>query len=297
MGKTKIKTIDDSIIEEPTKKVSSPKPKKEEDSLIARLNAELGITEERARGDSEEAGPRATEVKAKKIQKPGKATRPSSGRKPRSEQSSRVRSKKYQEVAKDLDRSITYPLTDAIDKVKSLSYAKFNGTLEAHINTAQTGVRGSVLLPFATGRKLRILAFGSVAPEIAGVIFGDDSTISEIEKGQVNFDLILTTPDWMVKLAKLARILGPKGLMPNPKNGTITTDIKKAIENFKAQTEYKTETKVPVIHLGLGKLNQPTEELEANVKACIQSIGKSRIKQVKLAPTMGPSVKLDLSAI
>ena len=110
--------------------------------------------------------------------------------------------------------------------------------------------------------------------------------------------LVVTTPDWMPKLAKIARILGPRGLMPNPKNGTITQDLKKAIEGFMGgKTEYKTEPKAPVIHLGLGKLNQPTEELSANIKTLIQTLGKTRVKQVRLAPTMGPSVKVDLSSL
>ena len=102
----------------------------------------------------------------------------------------------------------------------------------------------------------------------------------------------------MPKLAKAAKILGPKGLMPNPRNGTITDDLKKAVEGFKGgKTEYKTESKAPIIHLGLGKLNQPNEELEANVKTLLQTIGKTRVKKVILSPTMGPSVKVDLASI
>lgn len=272
MGKTKIKTIDDSApVEE---------PKKKKDSLVDKLNAELGIEQKK-----EEIHPQPSIVKkpSSKIKHPT---------------SKRVRSKKYQEVTKDLDKTQTYPLSDAIDIVKKMSYSKFNGTLEVHINTAQMGVRGLVSLPFASGKKLRILAFGSASKtDLTEVIFGDDSTIEAIEKGKVDFDLILTTPEWMPKLAKVARVLGPKGLMPNPKNNTITTDLKKAIENSNSQTEFKTETKAPIIHLGLGKLNQPTEELSQNIKTLLSAIGKSRIKKVTLSPTMGPSVKIDKSSI
>ncbi len=186
-----------------------------------------------------------------------------------------------------MDKSKSYPLNEAVEIVKKSSYTKFDGTLEAHINTAQTGIRGLVSLPFASGKKLRILAFE-----------GDDSVIEEISKGKVNFDLVVTTPDWMPKLAKVARILGPRGLMPNPKNGTITRDLKKAVEGFQSgKTEYKTEAKGKVIHLGLGKLTQPTDELTANVKTLLQTLGKTRVKKVTLSPTMGPSVKLDLSSI
>ena len=219
----------------------------------------------------------------KKTQKPGKA---------------KPRSKKYQEKVLDLDRNKTYPIDEAIDMAKKLSYSKFTGSLEAHINTVQTGIRGLVSLPFASGKKLKIIAFGDKAEKSGADIVGSDEVIEEINKGKVNFDLVITTPDWMPKLAKVAKYLGPKGLMPNPKNGTITEDLKKAVEGFQSgKTEYKTEAKAPIIHLALGKLNQPTEELSANIKTLLQTLGKTRIKKVSLSPTMGPSVKVDLAYI
>lgn len=277
MGKTKIKTIDDSVQEE---KKSSRKVEKEqtiddrkiEDSALKMEGGEL-------KEDTTIHPPSST---VKKVQKPSKA---------------KPRSKKYQQAIKDLDRSKSYPLTEAVEMVKKLSYSKFNGTLEAHINTAQTGIRGLISLPYASGKKLRILLFGAKTP-IENVVSGDDHTIESISQGKVDFDLIITTPEWMPKLAKVAKVLGPKGLMPNPKNGTITEDLKKAVESFQAgKTEYKTEPKAPVIHLPLGKLNQPTEQLSANIKTLLSTLGKTRIKQVRLTPTMGPSVKLDLSNI
>lgn len=221
------------------------------------------------------------EPKDKKAQKPGKTKK--------------VRSKKYKEKITDLDRSKSYPVNEAIDLVKKLSYSKFDGTLEAHINTSQKGIRGLVSLPFSAGKKLRILVFGAKTP-LGDATPGDDSAIESISKGKVDFDLVITTPEWMSKLAKVAKVLGPRGLMPNPKNGTITEDLKKAVESFQSgKTEYKTESKTPLIHLGLGKLNQPTEELSANIKTLLQAIGKTRVKKVSLSPTMGPSVKIELS--
>lgn len=205
------------------------------------------------------------------------------------------RSQKYLEASKDLDRTKSYPLPEALDMVKKMSYSKFDGTLEAHINTLQN-LRGFVSLPFSSGKKLKILAFGSGAPD--DVISGSDETIEEIAKGKIDFDLIITTPQWMPKLAKVAKVLGPKGLMPNPKNGTITEDIKKAVESFQAgKTEYKTEGKAPLLHLALGKLSQPNEELEANVKTLLATIGKTRVKKIVLSPTMGAGVKLDLTSL
>jgi|SRR3989344_8880672 len=304
MGKTKTKIMDDSLPVEETlaKGQSSSGRKKSEkrDDLVESLKAELSVND---------APVIASEAKQSSQEREEIAAEPSAPRndKPQKPGKTKPRSRKYQEISKDLDRTKTYPLAEAIDMVKKLNYAKFDATLEAHINTAQTGIRGLVSLPYAKGKKLRIVAFGKGADQSGADVFGDDSTIEEINeqssrpsgtKGKVDFDLLITTPEWMPKLAKIARILGPRGLMPNPKNGTITTDLKKCVEGFQSgKTEYKTEAKASVIHLGLGKLAQPTEELSANIKTLLQVLGKSRVKKVSLSPTMGPSVKLDLSSI
>jgi len=249
------------------------------DELVEKLKAELGIQEE-SKSHEESKESEVKESKEIKPKKPGK---------------SKPRSKKYQEKLVDLDRSKIYPLTEAIEMVKKLSYSKFDGTLEAHINTIQTGIRGLITLPHAAGKKLRILTFE-----------GDDVVIDNISKGKIDFDILITTPAGMPKLAKVAKFLGPRGLMPNPKNGTITDDLKKAAESFQAgKTEYehsskqvyKTESKAPVMHLSLGKLNQPTEELVSNIKILLQTIGKTKIKKVSLSPTKGPSIRLDLGSI
>ncbi|MCR4305466.1 MAG: 50S ribosomal protein L1 [Candidatus Daviesbacteria bacterium] len=267
-------TIDDRKIEDSTLKVEDRESKENIPSSTVDLQ------------DSTLNPPSSTVKKEKQPQKPGK---------------SKPRSKKYQELTKDLDRNQLYSLTEAVDMVKKLSYAKFNATLEAHVNTAQTGIRGLVSLPYAAGRKLRILAFGKGAENSGADFVGSEELIEEISKGKVNFDIVVTTPEWMPKLAKIARILGPRGLMPNPKNGTITSGedgLKKAVEGFQAgKTEYKTEAKAPVIHLALGKLDQPNEELMANIKTLYQTIGKSRVRKISLSPTMGPSVKVNLTSL
>lgn len=286
LGKTKIKAIDDS---QPAQDAKKPAKKlgRHDDALVEKLKEELGIEEKavpvipsvseesadlkKESGDLS-ASPQDDKKEIKKNAKPGK---------------SKPRGKKYQESSKDLDRSKTYSLTEAIELAKKMSYTKFPGTLEAHINTVQTGIRGLVSLPFASGKKLKILEFD-----------GEDEVIENIEKGKIDFDIIITTPAGMPKLTKVARILGPKGLLPNPKNGTITNDLKKAAESFQAgKTEYKTESKAPIIHMALGKLSQPNEELIANIKQLISTLGKTKVKKVALSPTMGPSVKLDLASI
>ena len=316
MGRPRIKTIDDSAPEAEVKKQktstrsSRGKNKEEkatevksdkasrlsEEGEIRRESTSSDVHEQDRTGSEPPAGGEESELekrdqtnkgaKETKKQKPGKA---------------KPRSKKYQEIAKDLDRTKTYSLPEAVDMAKKLSYSKFNATLEAHINTSQTGIRGLVSLPYAKGKKIRILAFGPSHLQLEGVIFGSDSTIDTISKGKVDFDLVITTPEWMPKLAKVARILGPKGLMPNPKNGTIASGeagLQKAVEGFQAgKTEYKTESKAPVIHVAMGKLNQPNDELIANIKTLYQTIGKSRVKKITLSPTMGPGVKINLTSL
>lgn len=276
MGKTKIKIVDDSqVVEE---KPHFAKATRGKDELVEKLKKELGIEE--------------------KIEKSTDAKAMVDKEEPVKDEPSKQRSKKYLEASKDLDRSKFYSLQEALDMVKKMSYSKFNGTLEAHLSTVQTGLRGFLQLPYASGKKLRILAFGKGAKDSGAEIVGGDDTIDEISKGKINFDILITTPEWMPKLAKLAKILGPKGLMPNPKNNTITDDLKKAVASFQTgKTEYKTEAKTPIIHISLGKLNQPNEELEANVKTLLTTLGKTKIKKVVLSPTMGTGIKLDLTSI
>lgn len=315
MGRTKTKIIDDSIPQVEEKKQPKLKPaKKEQDSLVAKLREELGIVQK----DSENSDKPESQKISESVDQiepeisgtseiPTKSDTPSTSefsektnlkKKIREGVKSKVRSKKYLNATKDLDRSKTYSISEALDILKKMSYAKFNGTLEIHINTLQTGIRGFTSLPYAVGRKLKILVFSKAGEDFSGAISGNDSTISEVEKGKIHFDLIITTPEWMPKLAKVAKVLGPKGLMPNPKNGTITDDPKKAIESFQSgKTEFKTEVKAPVIHMALGKLNQPNEELTANIKTLTTSIGKTKIKKITLSPTMGAGIRLDLASI
>lgn len=308
MGKTKTKIIDDSLqaesadqqIRKSVKKKFSKKAAKPE---LVKVNGAVERTTESGVSDQESGAKQTISEVMENIEESGepsgalRSDEPTLPKKSQKPGKSKPRSKKYQEKTEGLNRSKSYSLAEVVDMVKNLSYSKFNGTLEAHIVTAQTGLRGLISLPYASGRKIRVLAFGKNAPESGADIIGDDFILSQIEKGQINFDIIVTTPEWMPKLAKVAKILGPRSLMPNPKNGTITEDLKKAVAGFQGgKTEFKTEGKTPVIHLSLGKLDQPTEQLQANLKTLLQTLGKSRVVKVHLAPTMGPSVKLDLSS-
>ncbi len=318
MGKTKLKLMDDSIQEEEKKEKPSKKKIREETEAkleSAKASGQVEQSKEETKSSESEttgaveSAPEVETVEATDSQQTRSegSGRPSDvsttdestpSKKPKKPGKAKPRSKKYQEISKDLDRSKYYPVGEAVEMLKKLSYTKFNATIEAHINTHALGLRGFVSLPYASGKKIRILAFGKGAEDSGADLVGSDEIIEEINKGKINFDLLITTSEWMPKLAKVARILGPRSLMPNPKSGTITEDLKKAVESFAAgKTEYKTEPKAPIIHMPLGKLNQPNEELTANIKTLLMNVGKSRIKKVSLSPTMGPSVKLDLTSI
>lgn len=211
------------------------------------------------------------------------------------------RSKKYQTAHTQIDANQKYNLTEAVKLAKEGSYSKFPGTLEVHINTSAKNLRGLAALPFAAGKKIRILAFGKGAEEAGADVVGSDEIIAQIEKGNMNkvgFDIVVTSPEWMPKLARAAKILGPRGLMPNPKNGTITENLSKAVADLQqGKVEYKTQANSQVIHLGVGKTTQPDEEIIANIKALHMAIGKSRVKKMTISPTMGPGVRVDLQSI
>lgn len=212
----------------------------------------------------------------------------------------RVRGNKYKEAIEKVDRNMNYPLLEAVELVKNTSYSKFPGTIELHLNSSVKGLRGLVTLPFSSGKKLRILVFAPAGTKLdaSEIMIGDEGTLEEISKGKIDFDVIVAHPSWMPKLAPVASVLGPRGLMPNPKSGTVTENLDKAIEDLMGgKVEYKTESNGKVIHMGIGKITQPSEELLANIKALYTVVGKSKVQKITLSSTMGPGVKVDLSSI
>lgn len=268
MGKTKIAEVDNSEI-----KVEEKKEEEKEAVLAESQPAKESKT-----------GAKEKKVKAsKRAQKKGKA---------------KYRSVKYKEAAEKVEKSKRYPLTDAIDLAKQSSYTKFDGSLELHLNTSTKNIRGLVSLPFASGKKLKVLAFGKGAEESGADITGDDAKLNEIIRGITTFDVIVTTPEWMPKLARAAKVLGPRGLMPSPKNGTITDDLKKAVTEIQSgKVEYKTEKNGQVIHLSIGKVSQDNAQVAANVKILFNAIGKTRVKKAVISPSMGAGVKVDTASI
>ena len=227
------------------------------------------------------------------------------------------RGKRYIEAAKTVDRGTLYDVADAISLVKKNASAKFDETIEAHLRTGCDGrhadqqIRGAVVLPHGTGKSVRILVFakGPKADEAqaAGADFvGAEELIPKIQnEGWRDFDVVVATPDMMGVVGRLGRVLGPKGLMPNPKAGTVTMDVAKAIAEIKAgKIEYRLD-KTNIIHVPVGKASFTEEQLADNFQTLIDTIIKARpstlkgtfLKSVTLTSTMGPGVKLNVAKL
>ena len=181
-----------------------------------------------------------------------------------------------------MDRSKKYKLTDALEMLTKLQRSKFDETVELHINTVETGLSGNITLPHGTGKTIR-------------VAIADDDLLAKVALGKIEFDILLAAPQMMSKLARVAKILGPKGLMPNPKNATLVKDPEKAAQEFKkGQINFRTELKAPIMHLIVGKVSFGAKKLAENINALIEAIEKEKIRNVTLKSTMSPGIKLDL---
>ena len=223
------------------------------------------------------------------------------------------RGKKYVEAAKLIDRTTLYDKEEAIGLVKKSAVAKFDETIEAHIRPGCDGrhadqqIRGAVVLPHGTGKKVRILVFAKDAKadeaRAAGADYvGGEELIPKIQnENWFEFDVVVATPDMMGIVGRLGRVLGPKGLMPNPKAGTVTMDVTKAINDIKAgKIEYRLD-KTNIIHVPIGKASFTEEQLADNFQTLIDAIIKARpaavkgqyLKSVTLTSTMGPGVKVN----
>ena len=223
------------------------------------------------------------------------------------------RGKKYIEAAKAIDRGNLYDVADAVSLVKKTAVAKFDETIEAHIRTGCDGrhadqqIRGAVVLPHGTGKKVRILVFAKDAKaeeaKAAGADYvGGDELIPKIQhENWFEFDVVVATPDMMGIVGRLGRVLGPKGLMPNPKAGTVTMDVTKAIHDIKAgKIEYRLD-KTNIIHVPLGKASFTEEQITDNFQTLIDAIIKARpaavkgqfLRSVTLTSTMGPGIKIN----
>jgi large subunit ribosomal protein L1 len=225
------------------------------------------------------------------------------------------KSKKYVDALKLVDRDTAYQVDEAIELVKKTATAKFDETVEVAVRLgvdpkkADQQIRGAVVLPNGTGKTQRVLVFAkgekAKEAEAAGADYvGDEDFINKINQGWFEFDVIVATPDMMAQVGKLGRVLGPKGLMPNPKTGTVTFDVSKAVNEIKAgKVEYRVD-KAGNIHVPIGKVSFETEKLTENFKTIIETLVKAKpaaakgtyMKNVAIASTMGPGVRVNATA-
>lgn len=222
--------------------------------------------------------------------------------------------KRIKKAYEGIDRTKFYSLQDAVKELKSRAKTKFDETVEIAMNLgidpkhADQNVRGVVSLPHGTGKTVRVAVFAKgdkaeAAKKAGADIVGADDLAEQVQAGKMDFDRVIATPDMMVTVGKLGKVLGPRGLMPNPKLGTVTNDVAEAVKAAKGgQVEFRAE-KAGLVHAGVGKVSFSEADLVANVKAFVGAINKAKpagakgtyIKKVSLASTMGPGMKLDVA--
>lgn len=265
MGKKRIAQVG----EKPVEKKEHKAPEKEEKVHVTGLKGGQRIKVVEA-GPIIEETPKTTKIPDVSKKKTPKGPKP--------------RGKKYQNARAKVDPTKNYSLPEALKLLKETSYSKFGGSAEAHLVTIKSGLRGEMELPYFQGKARKV--------ETAS-----EETIKKLEGGKIDFDILLSSPAMMPQLAKYAKVLGPKGLMPNPKNGTIVENPEKVAKQFEKPTlSYKTEANAPLVHLVFGKVSQPEEELKANLAALLKVIGAQNIKKLTINCTMGPGIKVELTS-
>lgn len=190
------------------------------------------------------------------------------------------RGKRYEENKKMIEKNKIYDLKEAVSILKKFKKASFDESVEIHINVDEQGLKGEVELPYSTGKTIRVKIV-------------DDKVLEEIEKGKLDFDILITHPSFMPRLTKFAKILGPKGLMPNPKAGTISPNPEEVAKKFqKGVLRWKTEPKASLIHQMLGKISMKEEEIIGNIEKFIESVGRKHILKAFIKTTMSPSIRI-----
>ncbi|MDO5451649.1 MAG: 50S ribosomal protein L1 [Candidatus Saccharibacteria bacterium] len=222
------------------------------------------------------------------------------------------RGKKYQDVAKLIEKGKAYSLDEALDLAIKTSPVKFDASVEVHARLgvdprqADQNIRTTLVLPNGNGKSVRVAVFAPIdvckAAKSAGAdVAEDEEFLKQLEKGVIDFDVLISTPQYMPKLGKYARLLGPKGLMPNPKAGTVTTDVEKAVKEAKAgKVEYRVD-KQAIVHIGVGKVSFGVEKLAENANAFFDSLKAQKpaslkgsyVKSVYVTTTMGPSIQIE----
>jgi large subunit ribosomal protein L1 len=264
MGKVKPRLIGDTEIEEKQKK--EQKAKAMEKKMLKKKDEK-----------------KVEEVSEVVVEKKPVSAKATTGKEKKTKVNTTVaKGKKYQEAKKMVEAGKFYSLNEAIALLKMMKLVKFDQSVELHFTVDETGLKGEVELPFSTGKVVRVKVV-------------DDSVLNDLEKGKIEFEVLVTHPSFMPRLAKFAKVLGPKGLMPNPKAGTVSTKPEDVVKKFeKGMLRWKTEAKFPLIHQMIGKISSKESDLIANAEKFIGAVGKSHIQSAYIKTTMSPSVKLEL---
>lgn len=222
------------------------------------------------------------------------------------------RGKKYQEAAKLIEKGKSYALADAIELASKTSPSKFDASVEVHVRLgvdprqADQNIRTTVSLPNGTGKTVRVAVFApegdhAAATKAGADVVGDETFLAQLDKENINFDILIATPQYMPRLGKYARLLGPRGLMPNPKSGSVATDVAKAVSEAKTgKVEYRVD-KQAIVHLGIGKVSFGAEKLNQNAKSFFDSLISQKptslkgsfVKSISISTTQGPSIKVE----
>lgn len=287
--------------------------------------AEAKVSETEAAGDKPlaKAGKRSAKALEEKAEQAAKEERKTAGetaeakpKKPVKPARPRIerRGKHFRKSAEKIEKGKAYSLEQAVELAKQTSHVKFDATVELHVNLsvdprhADQNIRDSLVLPAGTGKKVKVAVLtedAAKAKQAGADLAGTDDLLADLDKSKTDFDVLIATPSLMPRLGKYARVLGPRGLMPNPKSGTVTDDIDKAVAEAKAgRVEYRVDS-TGIVHLGVGKVSFTPAQLLQNVQAVLASIKANRpaslkgnyVKAVHLTTSMGPSVKIDAGGI
>lgn len=258
--------------------------------------------EKEARKEAGDTTPQSEEAEANAKKGPKPVTRPRSER----------RGKNYRKVAEQVEKDKVYTLTEALELATKTNPVKFDASVEVHVRLgvdprqADQNIRSTVSLPHGTGKTIRVAVFApegdhEAAKKAGADTVGDETFLKQLDKEELNFDVLVATPQYMPKLGKYARLLGPRGLMPNPKAGTVATDVAKAVSEAKAgKVEYRVD-KQAIVHLSIGKVSFGAEKLAANAKAFFDSLQAQKpsslkggyVKSTSISTTMGPGIKVE----
>lgn len=297
MGKIRVKTIGDDNAEkkqkeEARKRKEARKVEASEEQRGEDPGAESRRTPPVTQGEPEPSDAGKSESKDTAAIPEQKTEEPKKS-KYATKQSASRRSEKYKNAQSQIDKAKLYTLKEALTILPKIKLSSFDETVELHVNTIETGVSGSLTLPHGTGKTVRI-AIANQTTDPAGV----DELVKTIESGKITFDVLIATPDAMPKLARVAKFLGPRGLMPNPKAGTVTPKPEDVAKKFESgQINFKTEAKFPIIHVAVGKLSFGDDKLTENIKAVLAGIQTKRVKNVTLKSTMSPGIKLNTASL